>query len=74
MIASFVRLLVGTDFTQFWKSFRVSDHEERSTAAAASFETYCDIVKSHKWRVGDDKRRCRKAHEAKKKAAVPPAS
>lgn len=44
--------------------------EERSGAAAASFETYCDIIKSHKWRVGDGKRRRRKAYKSKKKAAV----
>lgn len=48
--------------------------EDRSAAAAASFETYCEIVKSHKWRVGDGKRRRRKAYEARKKAAAPAAS
>lgn len=47
---------------------------EREPAAIKAFETYCDIVQSKTWRIGESKRRRRKAFEARKKAAaVPPA-
>lgn len=41
----------------------------RSANGVASFETYCDIVRSHTWRVGAGKRRRRKLYAAKRKAA-----
>ncbi|MBZ9857983.1 hypothetical protein LB566_29805 [Mesorhizobium sp. CA13] len=41
-------------------------------AAIQSFEAYCDIVKSKTWRIGESKRRRRKAYEASKKKVKPP--
>lgn len=49
--------------------------EEITPAGIASFETYCDIVKSKTWRVGAAKKRRRKANEERaKKAAAAPAA
>ncbi|WP_245511722.1 MULTISPECIES: reverse transcriptase domain-containing protein [unclassified Mesorhizobium] len=48
--------------------------EDREAAAVESFETYVDIVQSKTWRIGESKKRRRKAfEERRKKAAVPTA-
>lgn len=44
--------------------------EDREAAAVASFETYVDIVKSKTWRIGDSKKRRRKAFELRRKKAA----
>ncbi|ATU95421.1 hypothetical protein B5P45_22125 [Phyllobacterium zundukense] len=44
--------------------------EFRTGAGEASFETYCDIVKSHTWRIGARKRRRRLHFMSKRKAAL----
>ena len=44
--------------------------KEREPAAIEAFDTYCDIVQSKTWRVGDARKRRRKAHGQRKNAAT----
>lgn len=43
--------------------------KEREPAAVEAFDTYCDIVQSKTWRIGDAKKRRRRAYAQRKKAA-----